>query len=52
MILSYVTHSSKRSNSSSVHIYDRRDMLDKAKMFAAEIIKANKVKPSKLYPFR
>jgi hypothetical protein len=52
MIISYVTHPSKRSNSSSVHIYDRRDMLDKAKMFAAEIIRANKVKPSKLYTFR
>lgn len=51
IIISSVTHPSKKSNISSVHIYDRRDMLDKAIMFTQEIIKINKIKSSKLYKF-
>ncbi|WP_133524724.1 hypothetical protein [Flavobacterium sp. 245] len=51
IVISSVTHPSKKSNTSSVHIYDRRDMLDKAVMFTQEIKKINKTKPSKLYRF-
>lgn len=51
IIISYVTHPSKRSNNSSVRIYDRRDMLDKAQMFTDEVNKINRNKHSKLYTF-
>jgi len=50
-VISYVTHPSKKSNSSSVHIYDRRNMLDKAQMFTEEVNRINKIKSSKLYNF-
>jgi len=50
-VISYVTHPSKKSNTSSVHIYDRRDMLDKAQMFTDEVNRINKTKFSKLYRF-
>lgn len=50
-VISSVTHPSKKSNTSSVHIYDRRDMLDKAIMFMQEIQKLNKIKSSNLYKF-
>ncbi|MFV8354995.1 hypothetical protein ACNQGB_02270 [Flavobacterium sp. XS1P32] len=50
-VISYVTHPAKKSSSSSVHIYDRRDMLDKAKMFVEEVNRINKIKSSKLYKF-
>jgi hypothetical protein len=51
VVISSVTHPAKKNNSSSVHIYDRRDMLDKAIMFTHEIKKINKIKSSKLYKF-
>lgn len=50
-VISYVTHPAKKSSTSSVHIYDRRDMLDKAKMFVEEVNWINKIKSSKLYTF-
>lgn len=50
-VISYVTHPSKKTNSSSVHIYDRRNMLDKAKMFTEEVNRINKIKSSGLYSF-
>lgn len=50
-IISYVTHPSKKNNSSSVHIYDRRNMLDKAILFTEEVNRINKLKSSKLYFF-
>lgn len=48
-VISYVTHPSKKNNSSSVHIYDRRNMLDKAIIFSDEINRVNKTKKSKFY---
>jgi hypothetical protein len=51
-VISSVTHPAKKSTSSSVHIYDRRDMLDKAKMFVEEVNWINKIKSSKLYNFK
>lgn len=50
-VISYVTHPAKKNSSSSVHIYDRRDMLDKAKMFVEEVNWISKIKSSKLYIF-
>lgn len=50
-VISYVTHPSKKSNSSSVHIYDRRNMLDKAQMFTEEVSRITKNKSSKFYFF-
>ncbi|RTY91266.1 hypothetical protein EKL32_19490 [Flavobacterium sp. GSN2] len=50
-VISYVTHPAKKSSTSSVHIYDRRDMLDKAKMFVEEVNWVNKIKSSQLYTF-
>ncbi|PZX94927.1 hypothetical protein DOS84_05095 [Flavobacterium aquariorum] len=50
-VISSVTHPGKKNTSSSLHIYDRRDMLDKAKMFVEEVNWINKIKSSKLYRF-
>jgi len=50
-VISYVTHPGKKDRKTSVYIYDRRNMTDKAKMFVDEIIRVNKVKHSKIYNF-
>lgn len=49
--ISYVIHPAKKSSTSSVHIYEKRDMLEKAKMFVKEVNWIDKIKSSQLYTF-
>ena len=49
--ISYITHPSKKNRTSSVHIYNRTKMSDKAKKFFNAVKKANRTNPSNLYSF-
>lgn len=55
-VISYVTHPAKKDRTTSVHIYIKTNMLEKAEMFADEIrriniLRAKDGKESKLYNF-